>query len=434
MKIAGRRIQMESVEAAIRRCRGVLDAGVSVVADGDSKQIVAVFVPEQGDAIAEDDILGQLRASIPDWEVPARLSVVESIPRTTSGKVDRKAIVSIRSGDSDVGGGLSPEFLREASEIVIASARKILDEDDIEGATPITDLGADSLDLLQLAMELESRFRRPVTLAQILQASDLDGIVNDIAAGIKVEEQATVSLKCRNDGAAATFVCIPGIGGTVFSYHDIFQRMESPIRAFGLPYPGLTGSVPPMQSIDEIADHFVSNIDDEIGDIDFLVGYSLGGFVAYEVARRLARRGKAPFLISLDAAPAVLPSSRGIVRKLMDASDWKKRVEAVLPLGFLLNRGTNTKTLEPLRMIVEAGLEAISKYEVTPAPGVEMLFVQSADELQAWNDNAGGWASLVDSVRSVKFQYGHLEMFARGSKQLAEIFDRMVTNGEIEEQ
>jgi hypothetical protein len=116
----------------------------------------------------------------------------------------------------------------------------------------------------------------------------------------------------------------------------------------------------------------------------------------------------------------------------MAASDWKKRVEAVLPLGFLLNRGSNTKTLEPIKLIVEAGLDAITKYEVAPAPGVEMLFVQSADELQAWNENAGGWAPLVDSVRSVKFQYGHLEMFARGSKQLAEIFDRLVANRDLE--
>ncbi|MCP4067226.1 MAG: AMP-binding protein, partial [Phycisphaeraceae bacterium] len=294
VKIAGRRIQMESVEAAIRRCRGVLDAGVSVVADGDSKQIVAVFVPEQGDAVAEDDILGQLRASIPDWEVPARLSVVESIPRTTSGKVDRKAIASIRSGDSDVGGGLRPELLREASEIVIASARKILDDDDIFGTTLITDLGADSLDLLQLAMELESRFHRPVTLAEILQASDIDGLVRGIVAGIKVEEQGTVALRPGSNAGDATFVCIPGIGGTVVSFHEIFERMESSVRAYGLPYPGLTGTVPPLRSIDAIADHFVSKINDEIGDVDFLVGYSLGGFVAFEVARRLARKGKSP--------------------------------------------------------------------------------------------------------------------------------------------
>jgi thioesterase domain-containing protein/acyl carrier protein len=373
------------------------------------------------------------RNSIPDWEVPARLSVVESIPRTASGKVDRRGIASIRGEESQDVDRLNPALVREAREIVIDSARVILDDDDIDGRTLITDLGADSLDLLQLAMELESRFMRPVTLAEILQASSLDEIVDGIVAGIKVEEQATVPLRCRHDGDTATFACIPGIGGTVFSYHEIFQRMETPIKAFGLPYPGLTGTVPPMRSIEEIADHFVSHINEEIGGVDFLVGYSLGGFVAFEIARRLARQGNAPLVISLGAAPSLLPSSRGIVKKLMSASDWKKRLEAVLPLGFLLNRESNTKTLEPIRMIVEAGLEAITKYEITPAPGVEMLFVPSADELQAWNDSAGGWASLVDSVRSVKFPYRHLEMFARGSKELSEIFDRMVTVGDFEE-
>ena len=83
-------------------------------------------------------------------------------------------------------------------------------------------------------------------------------------------------------------------------------------------------------------------------------------------------------------------------------------------------------------MIVEAGLEAITKYEITPAPGVETLFVQSADERKSCNDITGGWAPLVDSVRSVKFQYGHLEIFSRGSKELSEIFDQLVTVGDFE--
>ncbi|HST62903.1 MAG TPA: amino acid adenylation domain-containing protein, partial [Longimicrobium sp.] len=119
VKIRGFRIEPGEVEALLRGQDGVGDCAVIVREDvpGD-KRLVAYLV---GDADVEA-IRGRLRATLPDYLVPAAFVGVEALPLTPNGKLDRRALpapdyaageyVAPRTPTEEVLAGIWAEVLR----------------------------------------------------------------------------------------------------------------------------------------------------------------------------------------------------------------------------------------------------------------------------------------------------------------------------------
>jgi len=85
----GENVAAETVAAAIRDCPGVADAAVVGLPDEEWGQRVAALVV--GDADRET-VLAHCRAELAHYEVPKTVRVVESLPRTPSGTVDRESV------------------------------------------------------------------------------------------------------------------------------------------------------------------------------------------------------------------------------------------------------------------------------------------------------------------------------------------------------
>ncbi|MEM9555198.1 MAG: amino acid adenylation domain-containing protein [Acidobacteriota bacterium] len=96
VKVRGHRVELEEVEAALLRVDGVDEAVVVTLPDGEGSLALhaAVVVAErlQADPAAADGIVGALRTLLPPHAVPARVAVRDALPRTPTGKVDRRAV------------------------------------------------------------------------------------------------------------------------------------------------------------------------------------------------------------------------------------------------------------------------------------------------------------------------------------------------------
>jgi amino acid adenylation domain-containing protein len=92
VKLRGHRVELEEVEAHLRAISGV--EAVAVVAwpvrDGSADGLVAFLAGELDDRVAELRLA--LRARLPPHMVPAALHIVDALPLTDNGKVDRKAL------------------------------------------------------------------------------------------------------------------------------------------------------------------------------------------------------------------------------------------------------------------------------------------------------------------------------------------------------
>ncbi|MFD8386587.1 amino acid adenylation domain-containing protein [Streptomyces sp. NPDC059679] len=91
VKVRGFRIETGEVEAALLGCPGVGQAVVHAVADGRERELVGYVVPA-GEGLGPGELQESLAARLPGYMIPTRWTVLDRLPMTSSGKVDRQAL------------------------------------------------------------------------------------------------------------------------------------------------------------------------------------------------------------------------------------------------------------------------------------------------------------------------------------------------------
>ena len=290
------------------------------------------------------------------------------------------------------------------------------------------DAGVDSLELMRIAIELEKRLYRPVGLDMIAQGVDSFGLARLLHSNICEEISPRVSLQACEDPDQPQVYCMPGIGGTVFSFGGLIDLISPDIPLFGLPYPGIGGEEDPLSTVEDLADRFLLEIEKHVLP-QMLVGYSLGGFVAFEIARRMRdRHGFAPKLLLIDTAPGALPSFKGIRGSLAIATEMRMRLESVLPptVTALLRRRTRASSSSSVRSLVAAGFRALRVYSPQSCPiDIHLLRTSETDFGHLTDIEDLGWDGLAGNVRVEPIHGHHLNVFkGRGLSDLAAVIDR----------
>lgn len=93
VKSRGYRIELGEIEAALAGHSGIKEAGVTTVPDEViGNMIKAVIVPKNKDEITENDIKSYCSKKLPHYMIPEIISVIDALPRTSTGKIDRKKL------------------------------------------------------------------------------------------------------------------------------------------------------------------------------------------------------------------------------------------------------------------------------------------------------------------------------------------------------
>jgi mycobactin phenyloxazoline synthetase len=123
-KISGYRVELGEVETALRRVPGVATAVAAMVpaasAHGDADRLAAV-VRSNDPSLTPAQILAGLTDYVPAQMIPRHLSLVENIPYTASGKIDRRAVTSQLTADMD-SGQREPTYRNPATPLQAALA------------------------------------------------------------------------------------------------------------------------------------------------------------------------------------------------------------------------------------------------------------------------------------------------------------------------
>lgn len=179
VKIRGYRVEPGEVARVLRSLAGVQDAVVLAVPQGDDPaplQLVGWCVP--GDAgLSAQALREQLQTLLPDYLVPAHLLLLERLPLTANGKLDRRALPSPQVQlKRHVAAGTPVE------EQLLAIWQAVLKRDDIGVEDNFFELGGDSILSLQIiarakrqGIKLSPRqlFEKQ-TIAQLAQVAKID--------------------------------------------------------------------------------------------------------------------------------------------------------------------------------------------------------------------------------------------------------------------
>ncbi|MDQ0955308.1 amino acid adenylation domain-containing protein/thioester reductase-like protein [Streptomyces phaeochromogenes] len=176
-KISGHRVHPAEVESALLAHPRVRDAAVvGQLLDDGTRRLVAHVVPD-GPAPAVALIRDHLRAALPAAMIPSAVEFLDRLPRTSAGKIDRNALAAMAPDvhmpdpdaqvpDPGVGTAAHDSMLERA---IAAVWQQVLAVAAVSARDDVFDLGAQSLQVIQVANRLGVELRRDVKVAWLFQ-------------------------------------------------------------------------------------------------------------------------------------------------------------------------------------------------------------------------------------------------------------------------
>ncbi|MDE2445681.1 MAG: amino acid adenylation domain-containing protein [Alphaproteobacteria bacterium] len=175
VKIRGFRVELGEIESAIADHSSVDHAAVVLRHDSGMDQLVAFMSTRKGSTIDVSDIRAELKKRLPPYMVPARYEVIETVPRLSSGKVDRKTLklLPLAKADDGMVGQEQPRSPVEA--VLLHAARKVFPGNAIplEGDF-FTEIGGHSLLAAQfISIVRKTKGCAAITLQDVYEARNI---------------------------------------------------------------------------------------------------------------------------------------------------------------------------------------------------------------------------------------------------------------------
>ncbi|HEY4055133.1 MAG TPA: AMP-binding protein [Kofleriaceae bacterium] len=96
VKTGGHRIAPQEIENVLASAGGVRQVAVVGVPDDKRGEVlVAIVVPDEGQTVSVDDLRNYCEQRLPAFKVPTRIELVDALPQTASGKIDRAGVRSL---------------------------------------------------------------------------------------------------------------------------------------------------------------------------------------------------------------------------------------------------------------------------------------------------------------------------------------------------
>lgn len=173
VKINGFRVELGEVELAAFKITGVDECAVVTDKYQDGQLYLNLFYTSTGQ-IGSDVLRRHLGKVLPEYMVPAKITLLEKIPKTTSGKVDRKRLST--SKDSSLLVNKKAELPQNGLEAGLAKIwGGILPEVEIAGHSNFFDLGGSSILAQKLSLQIREKLNVQFPVAQIYQYPTIKG-------------------------------------------------------------------------------------------------------------------------------------------------------------------------------------------------------------------------------------------------------------------
>lgn len=303
VKIRGLRIELGEIEAAIIASALVRETAVLAREDRPGERRLAAYVV----AGAAYDLAGlktRLAARLPDYMVPAAIVVLDALPVTANGKLDRKALPAPAF---ETVAGRAAETPTERT-LAALYAHALGRADPVSADDDFFTLGGDSLLAVHLLILVREAFGRDPGLGALFDHPR----VAELAALIDEDEQdvdnglGPLIRLAQGDPSLPPLFLIHPAGGLAWGYRTLARSLSPRRTVWGVQSPALDPSNPLPDSIAALGALYAERIlaSGASGPIH-LAGWSVGGIIAQAAAVELEARGHVVGLMAmLDSYPA----------------------------------------------------------------------------------------------------------------------------------
>ncbi|WP_068923378.1 non-ribosomal peptide synthetase [Planobispora rosea] len=303
VKIRGQRIELGEIESVLREQPGVGEAVAVVREDGapGDRRLVAYVVPDAELAGPDTAALrAALRAALPDAMVPSAIVVLDALPLSPNGKLDRAALPAPpRPGET---GGRGAEPATPAERAIAGVWRELLDVESVGADDDFFELGGHSLVAIQVVARLRKALPdlgggRAIGVMDLFKNPTVRALAELVERPDAPQGPRSLLYELTRPGPqrSITYVCIPYGGGQAMVFQPLADALPEECALYAMAFPGHDPGLPDEETkpLDEIADQCVTEILEGIDGPLAIYGHcGIGGALAVEVARRLEARGR----------------------------------------------------------------------------------------------------------------------------------------------
>ncbi|MGG1555799.1 non-ribosomal peptide synthetase [Paenibacillus ferrarius] len=405
VKIRGCRIELGEVEVVLNAFPGVQMAIASAwKGETGGQKLVAYIVMQEGVQLDQQHLRSFVQERLPQYMVPTFIVEMDQIPMTSVGKIDRKKLPS----PVVTAAGAATVAPRNSVERKLAAIwERLLKVSSISVQDDFFDLGGHSLLAMQLFSEIDTAFNKKLPVSIIFHENTIEKQASLLLAGDPDKEAASSVVAIQRSGSKPPIFCIHELSGEVLLYWNLAQRLGSDQPVYGLRY--ATPDDASKITTEDLAARYIRDIKQiQPEGPYYLLGFSLGGLIAYEMAQQLHNMQEdVPLLAILDARnPTSYPSSKhDIVKRIKD----NMRIFFKIPHGrkarFMAEKVRNA--LKPQDLLFNSpGPEAEKRarsflrlpriYATQPYPGKIAFFRAQHDYSNYILDAKNGWESTGD--------------------------------------
>ena len=209
VKVRGYRIELEEISSVLSGHLDVRESVVVVKENAGDKRLAAYVAARAGTGITEEALKDYLQKHLPRYMVPSHITVLESLPKTPNGKIDRKALpgpgrtrsIEIQTPRNEV-----ERKIAEVWQEVLGLEQVGVDEDFFM-------LGGHSLLATQILARVEERFNTKVPLSKLFESPTVAAMAKSIESGVPRRALPKMKRVARNNGAQTVVVELEDAGG-----------------------------------------------------------------------------------------------------------------------------------------------------------------------------------------------------------------------------
>jgi len=290
LKIRGFRIEPSEIEKQLMSLGNIESCLVMPLEKKGEIQLVA-FYTTTGKKSHGVGLRELLKEKLPVYMMPQEFFFVENMPLTPNGKADTKALLALAESKKNNTIDETEKPLNDTEVYLAEMWKKILGIDSLGFNDDFFELGGHSLKAVGLIAELKKQKGITVPLASLMQ----NPTVRKFAGYIdhhKIQTQWNCLVAIRPEGNLSPIYLIHGAGLNILLYQSLIKNLNSNRPIYAFQAAGLDGSIPIRNSIEEMAQDYINELlkTNPTGPY-CLLGFSLGGFVAFEMSRILSEKG-----------------------------------------------------------------------------------------------------------------------------------------------
>ncbi len=429
VKIRGFRIELGEIEAVLEKHPGVAQAVVTARELNGEKRLAGYIValPNAGTAV---ELRRHLKGLLPEYMVPADFVFLKSFPLTPNGKVDRRALPEPEPSEpGEVEGYVAARD--EFESRMVSLWEQVLGKRPIGVRDNFFELGGHSLLAVRLTSRIEKQFGKKLTITALIQAPTVESLVSLLR-----EENSSWSslVPLQTGGSKPIFFFVHGLGGTVMRFHELARHMVPDQPFFCFQAQGMDGKLPCLDRVEDMASLYLEHLRAaQPQGPYFLGGYSFGGLVAIEMARRLMEQQEDVRALTL--VDTYLPAPKGgksLLGKFL-ALSTEQKLAYLKKRSIRFRRGIKRRIdalslPRPVKAVREACAVAELRYRPQVYPGRVVMFRASEKALRGLDDPQEGWRKYAAGgieVHEIAGDHGNILNEPQVKQLAAEIRSRL---------